>query len=128
MHVIYRKTHKDKIAEYYAEHYDPKTHPMNWAKSMVAQYRRMDRERGFDDSKTITAEWFLEHIAYRQCVHCGKQGIGLIGCNRLDNTKGHTIDNVESCCKSCNSRENIRDQLARGLHWTCKGKARHKTA
>ena len=120
----YYQENKDKIADYY----DPQTHPLNWAKQMVNTYRRMDRERGFGDSKTITAEWFLEHIAYRQCAHCGKQGIGLVGCNRLDNTKGHTIDNVEPCCLSCNCKENVRDQLERGLHVSCKGKARHKTA
>ena len=90
---------------------------MNWAKRMVNAYRKMDRDRGFDDSKTITAEWFLKNIAYRPCAHCGVQGIGNVGCNRLDNTKGHTIDNVEPCCHKCNSRENIRDQIARGLAW-----------
>ena len=124
----YRQANKDKIAEYKAAYIDPQTHPMNWARNMVNAYRQMDRDRFGDDSQTITAEWFLEHIAYRQCAHCGKQGIGLVGCNRLDNTKGHTEDNVEAACFKCNAKENIRDQLARGLHWTCKRKARHKTA
>ena len=108
--------------EYQAEWYNPQTHPLNWAKTIVKGYRMMDRERGFDPNQTISAEWFLQNIAYRPCAHCGLQAIGLIGCNRLDNTKGHTIDNVEPCCLKCNSRENIRDQIARGLHWTCKHK------
>ena len=82
----------------------------------------MDRERGFDPNQTISAEWFLQNIAYRPCAHCGLQAIGLIGCNRLDNTKGHTIDNVEPCCLKCNARENVRDQLERGLHVSCKHK------
>lgn len=118
----YQQAHKDKIAEYQAEWYNPQTHPLNWAKSIVNNYKKMDRERGFDPNQTISAEWFLQNIAYRPCAHCGLQAIGLIGCNRLDNTKGHTIDNVEPCCFKCNARENIRDQIARGLHWTCKHK------
>ena len=116
------QTHRDSELKKRAEYRDPILNPLNWARKIVGHYRDMDRERGFDDSKTITAEWFLENIAYRPCVHCGKQGIGKVGCNRLDNTKGHTQDNVESCCMPCNARENIRDQIERGLHWTCKHK------
>ena len=118
----YYANNKGKLTEYQAEWYNPQTHPLNWAKSIVKGYRQMDRDRGFDDSKTISAEWFLQNIAYRPCAHCGLQAIGLIGCNRLDNTKGHTIDNVEPCCFKCNARENIRDQLERGLHVSCKHK------
>ena len=118
----YYQANKDKIAEYKAEYLDPQTHPMNWARNMVKGYRQMDKERGFDTSQTITADWFLDNIAYRPCAHCGLTHFGSIGCNRLDNTKGHTIDNVEPCCFKCNARENIRDQIARGLHVSCKHK------
>ena len=118
----YYQSNKEKKAAYNADYSDPQKNPMNWAKRMVNGYRHMDRERFGYDSKTITAEWFLEHIAYQPCAHCGVQGIGLIGCNRLDNTKGHTIDNVEPCCFKCNCKENIRDQLERGLCWFQKGK------
>lgn len=118
----YHQANKEKKAAYNAEYYDPQKNPRGWAKRMVNHYRKMDKERGFDTSQTITADWFLDNIAYRPCVYCGVQAIGLIACNRLDNTKGHTIDNVESCCFKCNARENIRDQIARGLHWTCKHK------
>ena len=118
----YHQANKEKIAEYQAEYCDPQKNPRGWAKRIVNSYKKMDRERGFDPNQTISAEWFLQNIAYRPCAHCGLQAIGLIGCNRLDNTKGHTIDNVEPCCFKCNARENIRDQIARGLHWTCKHK------
>ena len=124
----YYQAHKEAIQKYQAEYRDPQKNPRRWAKSIVSAYRQMDRQRGFDDSQTITAEWFLDNIAYKPCAHCGVQRIGLVGCNRLDNTKGHTIDNVEPCCLSCNCKENVRDQLERGLHMSCKGKARHKTA
>ena len=113
----YRQANKEAIAQKKAEYYDPHKNPLGWAKRMVNDYRQMDRDRGFDTSQTITADWFLDNIAYRPCVYCGVQAIGLIGCNRLDNTKGHTIDNVESCCFKCNCKENIRDQIERGLAW-----------
>lgn len=118
----YYQANKDKISEYHAEYNNPHKSPLGWAKMMVNGYRKMDRERGFDTSQTISAEWFLQNIAYRPCVHCGVQAIGKVGCNRLDNTKGHTQDNVESCCFKCNCKENIRDQLERGIHMSCKHK------
>ena len=124
----YYQANKGKIAECKAAYIDPQTHPMNWARNMVNAYRQIDRDRFGDDSQTITAEWFLDNIAYKPCAHCGVQRIGLVGCNRLDNTKGHTIDNVEPCCFKCNAKENILDQIRRGVHISCKWKARHKTA
>ena len=116
------QSNKDAIAQKHAEYCDPQKNPMGWARIKVGVYRQMDRERGFDDSNTITAEWFVQNIMYKPCAHCGLRQVGAIGVNRLDNTKGHTIDNVEPCCLKCNARENIRDQIARGLHWTCKHK------
>ena len=118
----YQSEWNSKNPNYYEDYKDPQKNPMGYAKYIVKGYRQMDRDRGFDDSKTISAEWFLQNIAYRPCAHCGLQAIGLIGCNRLDNTKGHTIDNVEPCCFKCNARENMRDQIARGLHVSCKHK------
>ena len=118
----YYQANKDKIAEYYASYYNPQKNPMNWAKRMVADYRQMDRQHGFGDKDTISVDYFIQHIANQPCAHCGKQGIGLIGCNRLDNTKPHTIDNVEPCCQSCNFSQNIRDQIRRGIHVSCKHK------
>ena len=101
---------------------DPIIHPLNWAKRMVNNYRWMDKERGFDPNQTISAEWFLDNIAYQPCKYCGLTRFGSIGANRLDNTKGHTQYNVVPCCPSCNSRENMRDQLARGVHVSFKHK------
>lgn len=52
----------------------------------------------------ITAEWIAEHILSQPCVHCGETDWTKIGCNRLDNTKPHTKDNVEPCCWKCNNK------------------------
>ena len=118
----YRQAHKEEKKASNAEYCDPQKNPMGWARIKVGMYRQMDRQRGFNDKETITAEWFLDNIAYKPCAHCGVQGIGKVGCNRLDNTKGHTIDNVESCCLKCNVREGVRDQIRRGIHVSCKHK------
>lgn len=52
----------------------------------------------------LTAEWIVENIFSRPCVYCGESDWHKIGCNRLDNTKPHTKDNVEPCCFNCNRR------------------------
>lgn len=137
----YRANNKEKIAEYNAEYYktnqdselkraadyrDPQKNPRGWAIGRVNGYRRMDRDRGFDDSKTITAEWFLEHIAYRPCVYCGKQGLGKVGANRKSNALGHIPSNCEPCCSSCNSRLGVLDTIRRGVHCNPQRKAKHK--
>lgn len=133
----YRANHKEAIAQKKAEWYaknkdkkkaymkaytDPILSPLGWAKHMVRHYKQMDRDRGFDDSKTITAEWFVQNIMYKPCAHCGLRQVGAIGVNRLKNTEGHIPSNCEPCCSSCNARENIRDQLERGIHMSCKHK------
>lgn len=116
----YYKANKEKAkaynAEYQANYTDPQKNPLGFARHMVAHYRKMDRDRGFDDSQTITAEWFVQNIMYKHCAHCGLRQVGAIGANRLNNDLGHEASNLEPCCKSCNCKENIRDQFERGTH------------
>lgn len=42
----------------------------------------------------------LENIIHKPCVYCGDTH--LIGCDRIDNSKGHLKTNVVPCCCSCN--------------------------
>lgn len=121
-HAEYYKANKEEKKAYVKAHTDPQKNPMGYARNMVAQYRRMDKERGFDTSQTISAEWFLENIMYKPCAHCGKSEVGAIGANRLNNDLGHEASNLEPCCFKCNARENIRDQIERGLAWFQKRK------
>lgn len=71
------------------------------ANSLLTNYRRNDKiyNRG---ECTLTAGWIIENIFSKPCVHCGESDWRKIGCNRLDNTKPHTPDNVEPCCRRCN--------------------------
>lgn len=75
--------------------------PMGRAQSLLQSYKRADKNanRGKGD---ITAKWIVENIFSKPCSHCGIEGWKIIGCNRLDNSKPHTMDNVEPCCFKCN--------------------------
>lgn len=77
--------------------------PYGRATYLLTNYKNMDALNGFDkDSCDLTPKWIEENILIKPCAHCGKTGWKIIGCNRLDNSKPHTKDNVEPCCKECN--------------------------
>lgn len=76
------------------------------AYTLLTAYNKADEKyhRGKGD---LTPEWIVENIFTKPCAHCGKEGWQIIGCNRLDNSKPHTMDNVEPCCWECNRRLGI---------------------
>lgn len=75
--------------------------PIGRAWSLLSAYNKSDKiyNRGKGD---LTAEWIVENIFSKSCVHCGETDWHKLGCNRLDNTKPHSKDNVEPCCRECN--------------------------
>jgi hypothetical protein len=75
--------------------------PTYRAKHLLCNYNTRDRNNGLGKGD-LTAQWIIDNIFSQPCTHCGKEGWEIIGCNRLDNTKPHTKDNVEPCCKECN--------------------------
>lgn len=78
---------------------------MGTANRRIQAYKRMDEERGFGkDALDFDSEWMIENILLKPCAHCGETDWTKIGCNRLDNTKPHTKDNVEPCCRHCNCK------------------------
>lgn len=98
----YYERNKESIAEKKKEKYQE---PLYRASVLLTEYNKADikNNRGTGD---ITPEWIVENIFSKSCVHCGESDWHKLGCNRLDNSKPHTKDNVEPCCKECNSREN----------------------
>lgn len=50
----------------------------------------------------VTAQWIVDNIFTKPCAHCCETDWHKLGCNRLDDSKPHTIDNVEPCCRHCN--------------------------
>ena len=97
----YRKTHQEKRKEWY------KT-PIGRASYLVSDYKQFDKICGRPEGD-LTPEWVVENIFTKPCAHCGETDWHKLGCNRIDNSKSHTKDNVETCCWKCNT------QLARKI-------------
>jgi hypothetical protein len=65
----------------------------------IGAYRYFDKERGLECD--LDAKWFKEHIQSKPCIYCGESGFN--GCDRIDNSFGHTKANVVPCCAICNT-------------------------
>jgi len=82
---------------------------------LIRDYKRGAKKRGY--SYELTEEQFAE-ITKKDCYYCGIKPYNAYsqlhrngdyiynGIDRIDNTKGYTIDNVVSCCKICNHAKN----------------------
>lgn len=73
------------------------------ASKMISTYKCLDKQRNFNLCD-ITIDWMIENIFRKKCVYCGDTS--KLGCDRKDNNKGHTIDNVVPCCYTCNTVRN----------------------
>lgn len=71
--------------------------------NLTSAYNQTDRKYGLGKGD-LTAQWIVVNIFSKPCAHCGKSGWQIMGCNRLDNSKPHTMDNVEPCCAKCNKK------------------------
>ena len=115
------KKYKEKNKEKFKESYKNWLHsPKGRANKLWRKYNQMDKEadRGLGD---LTPKWIVEHILSQPCAHCGKTGWDVIGCNRLDNSKPHTMDNVEPCCYDCNIKLSIEDKKQPIYQYTLDG-------
>lgn len=77
------------------------------ASKMISAYKHKDKKMGFSNCN-ISIEWMINNIITQKCIYCGDDK--RIGCDRIDNNKGHTTDNVVPCCYECN--------IARGNNFT----------
>lgn len=99
----YRAKNKDEIAAKNAEYYAT---PFGRANNLVCQYRSADKKRNRGEC-TIDAQWILDNIFTQSCHYCGETDWHKLGCDRIDNSKPHTPDNVVPCCSECNIKKNI---------------------
>lgn len=67
-------------------------------KTLISSYRQTDRKAGLESN--VTEEWFEENIKNKPCTYCTSTKI--VGCDRVDNNRGHTTDNCIPCCHECN--------------------------
>ena len=64
----------------------------------VQAYRLKDKQKGLKND--LELNWVREFVK-QPCIYCGDtEDIGL---DRIDNSKGHTKDNVVPCCYTCNT-------------------------
>ena len=70
-----------------------------WSVFKVGSYRYFDKKRGL--SNDLTAAWFRDNIESKPCFYCGDAS-KRSGGDRIDNSKGHTKNNVVPSCWDCN--------------------------
>lgn len=73
------------------------------ASKMISTYKCLDKQRGFKVCD-LNIDWMIENIMHKPCIYCGDTK--KIGCDRIDNDKGHTKNNVVPCCHDCNTVRN----------------------
>jgi hypothetical protein len=76
----------------------------NRERSLIKDYTKTDKMKNLNCDLTI--EWMKENITSKSCIYCGETN--QIGCDRIDNNKGHTKDNVVPCCTTCNMAKGNR--------------------
>jgi hypothetical protein len=121
----YKEKHKEEIAKYQKQYYEmhkeahqqySKQYNKKHAKERN-QHNQAHREHyllkhyiNIDKKKNLicnlTEQWIKDNITSKSCIYCGD--IEFLGCDRIDNSKGHTINNCVPCCIFCN---HIRSNL-----------------
>jgi hypothetical protein len=65
---------------------------------LAKAYEAIDKAKG--QTSEVTQMFLLEQIFPSRCVYCGT--VDRLGCDRIDNAKGHTLDNIVPACGDCN--------------------------
>jgi hypothetical protein len=107
----------------------------NPVRSIWTDSRKTDRKKNREND--LTKEFIAEQIA-KGCSYCGETKIRMT-LDRIDNTRGHTMDNVVPACIRCNYvrgnmpyeawlrlRAGLRKARREGLFGDWTGQVRHK--
>lgn len=97
----YRKENAERYKEYIKQY---RQTPFGRASHLLGTYNQADKKynRGKGD---LTAKWIVENIFSQPChYNCGESDWKKMGCDRIDNSKPHTMDNVVPCCEKCNTK------------------------
>lgn len=105
----YRAAHKTEGKKYITDYHST---PLGRATMLVNSYKQEDKKKNRGEC-TITPDWVVKNIFSKPCAHCGETDWTNLGCNRLDNSKPHTPDNVEPCCWECNKKLNTETKKKR---------------
>lgn len=103
----YYLIHKDK-KDAFSRSNSKKWKINNREKYLICTYSIIDKKKNL--TCDLTVEWMKENITSKPCTYCGDTET--IGCDRIDNTKGHTQDNCIPCCPECNLTRGNRFSIA----------------
>lgn len=97
----YRNKHKEEIKLLFSSwrENNPKKYR---ASQIVGGYNNADKIRGFDIVNNVDSNYVVEKIFTSKCIYCGDSDWTHLGCDRIDNSKPHTPDNVVCACGVCN--------------------------
>jgi hypothetical protein len=68
------------------------------ASTLIKVYKKYDKKNGYHSNLTI--DYLIDNIFNKKCTYC--HTTENLGCDRVDNNKGHTTDNVVPACGRCN--------------------------
>lgn len=77
-----------------------KGEPKDYARFILADSKKNDKKNGRNNN--LTTEFIIEKLSCGQCSYCGDTESKLT-LDRIDNSLGHLIDNVEVSCNFCNT-------------------------
>ena len=77
------------------------------ASYLVTGYKKGDKKHNRGEC-TLTAKWVVDNIFTSKCRYCKKDDWRKLGCDRIDNSKPHTPDNVVPCCEDCNKKRGTK--------------------
>ena len=104
----YQKTHKKHYNEYQKEYQkEYRKTQIGRANLLAGAYKQSDKELNRGEC-TITAKWIVKNIFTSKCSYCDKDDWRKLGCDRIDNSKPHTPDNVVCCCEECNTKRGTK--------------------
>ena len=109
----WNKKHKEKTSKYNKEYYATLT---GLAKRRRNHYLAEDKYYGHDSALTVSAEWIEENILRgHSCIYCGDSEPSHLGCDRIDNEKGHSEDNIVCACPICNWERSLLKMTVEGF-------------
>ena len=73
------------------------------ASKMISSYKIKDKSHDYEISD-IDIDWMIDNVLLNKCIYCGDTV--RVGCDRIDNSKGHSKENVVPCCYEYNCARN----------------------
>ena len=102
---VYNTEHKEEISKNKKRYNSTQ---FGRAVNICSTYRQADKEYNRGEC-TLTPQWIVDNIFTQSCHYCGESDWTKLGCDRIDNSKPHTTDNVVCCCSKCNIKRGRMD-------------------